>query len=327
MLPAMSLPLRVAVALASLMIAASAAAPAARAQGGGKAKRLLFFTKSSGYEHAVIKVIDGKPSVAQKTLEELGPRHGFQITHTKDGSVFTPEGIAGYDGFIFFTSGDLTTPGNDKNPPMPQAGKTTLLKAIASGKGFLGIHQATGTFHSPGDRYQGNGDGADPYIKMVGGEFIFHGVQQTARVHCADPKFPGMADCKGDFDLMEEWYSYKNLNKDLHVLQSVATWSLKNTGKDSVYRRPPYPVTWARKEGKGRVYYTGLGHRDDVWASERFQTMIVGAMNWITGRASAAVKPNIATVTPGFDQLPPQDIPTAAPAAAAPAAPAGSAAR
>ena len=160
-------------------------------------KRLLFFTKSASYEHAVIKTTDGQPSVAQRTLDELGGKHGFVVTHTKDGGVFTPEGLKGYDGFIFFTSGDLTTPGTDKNPPMPAEGKATLLQAIAGGKAFIGIHQATGTFYSPGDRWQANGADVDPYIQMVGGEFIQHGVQQQARVICADSKFPGLTDCQG----------------------------------------------------------------------------------------------------------------------------------
>src|SRR5688572_1181401 len=94
----------------------------AEESGKGKPKRLLFFTKSSGYEHAVIKVKDGLPSLAHKTLDELGAKNGFVITHSKDGGVFTAENLAGYDGFVFFTSGDLTTAGNDKNPPMSPEG-------------------------------------------------------------------------------------------------------------------------------------------------------------------------------------------------------------
>ena len=314
-----------AVVFCLLLTAAARPQALAETRGNGKkpaTKRVLFFTKSSGFEHSVIKVVDGQPSLAHKTLEQLGAKHGFGVTHSKDGSLFTRQGLAEYDALVFFTSGDLTTPGTDKQPPMPADGKTTLLDAVAAGKGFVGIHLATGTFLTAGDRYQANGEGADPYIKMLGGEFIFHGQQQQARVLCIDPKFPGMSDCKSDFDLMEEWYSYKNLGKDLHVLQAVATWSLKNTGKDSVYRRPPYPVTWARRHGKGRVFHTGLGHRDDVWASASFQNMLVGGIRWVTGLASANVKPNIDQVTPGYDVLPPKDpVPPATAAAAAPPAP------
>jgi type 1 glutamine amidotransferase len=316
MLPAM-INTRSALLLAGTLGGLLAGLVSVPAQARDRPRRLLFFTKSATYEHAVIKVTDGQPSVAQRTLDELGVKHGFVVTHTKDGSVFTPEGIKDYDGFIFYTSGDLSTPGTDKTPPMPADGKATLLKAIAGGKGFIGIHQATGTFYSAGDRWQANGADADPYIKMIGGEFIQHGVQQQARVSCTDAKFPGLTDCKAPFDLMEEWYSFKNLGKDLHVLLAVETWSLKNVGKDSVYRRPSYPNTWVRREGKGRVFYTGLGHRDDVWASERFQNLLVGGIKWALGQAAADVRPNIAKVTPGFDILPPQDPVAAPPAAAA----------
>ena len=61
---------------------------------------------------------------------------------------------------------------------MPTGGKEALLKFIESGKGFVGFHCATDTFgkHAGG----GNNDNADPYIKMVGGEFDGHGKQQKA---------------------------------------------------------------------------------------------------------------------------------------------------
>jgi uncharacterized protein len=47
---------------------------------------------------------------------------------------------------------------------------------------------------------------------------------------------------------------------------------------DSDYEHPPFPVVWARKEGKGRVYFNAMGHRDDVWMSERFRHMLSGAI-------------------------------------------------
>jgi type 1 glutamine amidotransferase len=58
------------------------------------------------------------------------------------------------------------------------------------------------------------------------------------------------------------------------------------------------PIAWYRQEGQGRVFYTGLGHRDDVWASARFQNLLVGGIRWALGQVPASVKPNIATVTP-----------------------------
>jgi hypothetical protein len=148
----------------------------------------------------------------------------FDFTFTKDGSVFTPENIARYDAFIFYTTGDPTTPGADGNPPMSMGSSAAFLEAIHNGKGFVGIHSASDTFHSPGSedpvraaRWQGNGDDASTYIKMLGGEFITHGAQQAGRQICVDKTFPGCGAVPADFGPVEEWYSLKNFAPDLHV--------------------------------------------------------------------------------------------------------------
>jgi type 1 glutamine amidotransferase len=308
---------KLAVIVAVLALAGTAQARAARPA--RAKKQILFFTKAAGNEHAVIKMVDGQPSLAQKILTELGEKNGFEVTHSKDGRIFTPEGIARFDGFVFYTTGDLTTEGTDKNPPLPAGGKDLLLDAVKKGKGFVGIHVAAATFNDVQHRFADAGDDADPYIKMLGGEMIFHGQQQKAHVFCADQKFPGFTDARDSFELFEEWYSLKNLAKDMHVILWMGTWSLMNTGKDSVYRRPPYPLTWARMHGKGRVFYTALGHRDDVWANPMFQSMLVGGIKWATGEAKADLKPNLTAVTPFAAELPPDD------AKAAPAAPAAQA--
>ena len=121
----------------------------------GPPKKILFFSKSSGYEHDMIKKKDGELSKAEQVLSELGARNNIQFTFTKDGSVFTPENIAKYDAFFFYTTGDLTEPGTDKNPPMSKEGKAAFLAAIANGKGFIGSHCASDTFHSPSYKAKG----------------------------------------------------------------------------------------------------------------------------------------------------------------------------
>ena len=54
--------------------------------------------------------------------------------------------------------------------------------------------------------------------------------------------------------------------------------------KGEDYQRPNFPATWARMHGKGRVFYTSLGHRDDVWTNPVFQNLLVGALSWATGQ-------------------------------------------
>jgi uncharacterized protein len=270
-------------------------------------KKVLFFSKSSGFEHSVIKRKDDEPSHAEKILREIGAKNNIEFTFTKDGRIFTPANIAKYDAFFFYTTGDLTEEGKDKNPPMSPEGKGAFLEAIRKGKGFIGTHSATDTFHSPGnkdhgdERYKADGDNADPYVKMIGAEFIKHGEQQTSRMIVADKKFPGLSAVKPDFAPLEEWYSLKNFAPNLHVLLIQDTSEMKN----NMYQRPPYPATWARMHGKGRVFYTSMGHREDIWTNPVFQEVLAGGINWAVGNVKANVKANINKVTPQANDLPP----------------------
>lgn len=271
-----------------------------------KGKRILFFSKSSGFEHSAIKKKGDLPSHAEKVLQELAAKNGWELTSTKDGSVFTKENLEKYDAFFFYTTGDLTKEGTDKNPPMSVEGKAAFLEAIHNGKGFVGTHSAGDTFHSPGSRFQDAGEKADPYIKMIGGEFIRHGAQQPSKMICHDPKFPGADAFKDSPTLTEEWYSFDNYAKDLHVILAQETEGMKKVGGDSVYNRPPYPATWARMHGKGRVFYSSMGHREDIWTNPMFQTLLTGGVNWALGNAEADVTPNVEKVTPEYRTIPPE---------------------
>jgi uncharacterized protein len=257
-----------------------------------RTRNVLFFTKSGGFEHDVVKRDGGALSLAEKTLTEIGKRHNFDLAATKDGRVFDGE-LARYDGFCFFTHGNLLEPGTDQTPPVSKQGKAALLAMIRGGKGFLGLHSASDTFHSPQQ------DRPDPYITMLGSEFHTHGEQQEARVNVVDRTFPGLP--RQGFQVTEEWYSLKNFARDLHVLLTLET----NGTRGLEYRRPRFPIAWARQEGKGRVYYNAMGHREDVWMSKRFPEMLAGALAWTTRRVDVALVANIAEVTPRAWVMPP----------------------
>ena len=133
-------------------------------------KRILFFTKSAGFQHSAITRPADNPTklaFAEQYLTDLGAKNGFEIVCTKDGTQFTPENIATFDAFAFYTTGDLTKdsdkygsvpkkgpdgkPVKDdkgktvmekggllwKEPGMGDAGKAAFLEAIKNGKGFM----------------------------------------------------------------------------------------------------------------------------------------------------------------------------------------------
>lgn len=266
--------------------------------------RILYFTKSAGYEHSVIRVEDGKPSYSESVLSRLAAGNDFKFTFSKDGSLFSPEYFTQFDVIMFYTSGDLFSVGTDGHPAVTVAGKEALLNAIEQGKGFVGLHSCSDTWHThehgggnPQDRqqrYHNNGEDADAFVKMLGGEFIKHDAQQVAPALVVSPEFPGFGGLGGEVKVMEEWYTLKNFAPNLHVLLVMHTKEMD--GSD--YQRPDYPLAWARMYGEGRVAFNAMGHREDVWDSPACQAMLVGMLKWAGRAVDADVTPNIEKVTP-----------------------------
>ena len=286
----------------------------------GARKKILFFTKSSGFEHSVISWKKGQPSWAEGVLTELGKKHDWEFTFSKDGSKFSKDYLAQFDAVFFYTTGNLLEPGTDGQPPMTAEGKEALFEYVRGGKGFLGSHSASDTFHTDNEamkgpeRFRNHGDKADPYVKFLGAEFIKHGAQQPATVRVTDPRFPGFAKVGETYSFPEEWYSLKDFTPDIHVMSVIDAPGMKG----DEYKRPPYPITWARKEGEGRVWYTAMGHREDVWTNPIFQDILVGGIQWALGEVQAEVTPNLKEVAPESHVNPPyvEPKPAAAPAPA-----------
>lgn len=278
-------------------------------------KKILFFTKSSGFEHSVISWKKSQPSWAEGVLNELGAKHGWEFTHSKDGSKFSKDYLAQFDAVFFYTTGNLLEPGTDGQPPMSAEGKQALFDYVRGGKGFLGTHSASDTFHTDNEskkgpeRFRNHGDKADPYVKFIGAEFIKHGAQQPATIRVTSPKFPGFAKVGETYSFPEEWYSLKDFTPDIHVMSVIDAPAMKG----DEYKRPPYPITWARKEGSGRVWYTAMGHREDVWTNPIFQDILIGGIQWVLGEVQAEVPPNLKDVAPEAYTNPPYVEPKPAP--------------
>lgn len=281
-------------ALAALVLGSGRLPRTCRAaEDAGKRRRILMYTRSVGFQHSVVTRKGRELSLAERLVTELGKKHNIEVVCEKDGRVFESAEFPKFDGFLFETQGNLLSEKcRDGSPPMSHSGKKALLDAVAGGKGFVGCHCASDTFHSRGNRGQNQPrDRVDPYIAMLGGEFIVHGAQQKAWMRVVDADFPGIKGQK-DFEKHEEWYALKNFAPDLHVILVQDTEGMKN----AMYQRPKYPATWARKHHKGRVFYTSMGHREDVWQSAVMQKLLAGALAWTLGRVEAEVPPNLKKV-------------------------------
>ncbi len=257
-----------------------------------KPQRVLYFTRNVGFYHSVVKRTGDALSDSERALVDMCKRVGVEVTCTKDGRVFD-ESLDDYDAIAFFTNNDLTSQNPEQEPPMTSEGKQRLLDAITAGKGFIAFHSSCACWRTP----PANNDQppqVDPFLQMLGGEFVSHGAQQEATMLVTSPSFPGMEKLAPKFSLIEEWYALKNFAPDLHVILLQETEGMKG----QMYRRPPYPSTWARRHGRGRVFFTSLAHRENVWVEQPFQQIVLGGLAWVLGNVDADVTPNLHSVMP-----------------------------
>jgi hypothetical protein len=239
-----------------------------------KKKRLLIVTHTAGFRHSSIPT-------AEKTLTEIGERSGlFDVAYcrTKEDveKMLTPEGLKGFDGVFFAnTTGNLGIPNLQ-----------AFLDWIKAGHAFLGAHSATDTYHPEsigGDR---------SYVEMIGGEFATHGRQCEVEAIVEDTRHPAVAHLGSTYKVFDEIYLFKeNTRTKVKVLLSLDKHP--NDGSADANKPGDYLLAWCRMYGKGRVFYTALGHREDVWESEPYRQHLLGAIRWAFGLAKGDATPGV----------------------------------
>jgi type 1 glutamine amidotransferase len=222
-----------------------------------KTKKLLVVTVTKGYKHQSIALLE-------KVIAELGEiKKSFTVDYARTDEDLAVKmnaaGLQDYDGVVFAsTTGDLPLPDRD-----------AFLNWIRDGHAFIGIHSATDTFH-----------GFEPFIEMIGGEFLAHGPQLKVTLNSEDTKHPATKDFNKTTEIFDEIYTFKNFKREnVQVLLSLDKNPNQND-KENFDRPGFYPIAWCRKFGKGRVFYTALGHREDVLESELFKKHLAGGILW-----------------------------------------------
>lgn len=225
---------------------------------------VLFLTSSAGFEHKVIKRENGELGFVEKLMVKLGEEKNIRILPTKDGGLVSAETLPLFDVVMLYTTGDLTKPGKDGSLPMSEAGRLALIEWVGKGGGLVGTHTASDTFH-----------GWEPYLEMIGAQFMTHGKQQLGELIVK--KHPITSHLPEKWQLFEEWYCYKNMQDDFTPIMYLDGSKLE---EDYYKEAGVYPHGWIENFGEGRVFHSALGHRQDVWENEDFQSMLLKAIQW-----------------------------------------------
>lgn len=241
-------------------------------------KQLLAIGEEKGYRHEAV-------SHALATIERLGRETGVWETTirtdtealTKRKLEYNAKNLNDFDAVLFYTGGTLEMDDQQK--------KDFLSFVHDDGKGFIGVHSATITF----TRWP-------EYGEMIGGYFDEHpwGTFQ-APVVVEDPRFPGMSQWPPEFTITDEIYQIKNFSRErCRVLMRLDPSKLDFNNRRVHRTDRDFAVTWAKMYGKGRVYYSTLGHVSENWDNPKFQRMYAEAIQWALGLIDADVTPRTA---------------------------------
>lgn len=261
-----------------LLLGASAVGMAASTPALARARpaRVFYLSESQGWRHApVIRPDDGGPAPSEAAMSGIAERTGaFSVQVSQDAREITPELLRNIDVLAVYTTG-----------PLPVSRQTwQMIQAwIAAGRGgVVALHSAADTSLD----FEG---GEEAWTRFINGRFAGHPWNQgdAVRIRTYHTEHPTTAMWPGAFDYREEIYQYQDFDPArVRVLQGLDFTA-------TPIRRPwAVPVAWVREVGRGRLFFTNLGHTPETWDDPRFQSQIVEAVAWARGLGRTDAGPN-----------------------------------
>jgi uncharacterized protein len=232
-------------------------------------KHVLVIGQAKGFEHDSI-------SPAMAAIYNLGKESGlWDTTMRTDTELLTRKDLKRntknlnyFDVLVFAsTTGELE---------MDASQKQDMLSFIKEdGKGFVGIHAALDTNYTWPE-----------YGEMIGGWFDQHPwMTFNAPIINEDPAFPAVRHLPKAFVKYDEIYQPKDWSRsNVNVLLSLDPTKLDYSNNPRIHREDhDFPVAWSKMYGKGRVFYSTLGHTEESWEDPDIRTMYFEAIKWALG--------------------------------------------
>ncbi len=239
-----------------------------------KSPAILIFSKTNGFRD------DAQIVAANAAIEKLVRAKGWSSYTTENAAVFNPAQLGKFKAVVWNSvSGDVLT--------VPQ--REAFRSWIEAGGGFVGLH----------------GSGGDPEYKwkwyaqeLIGAQFIGHtmGPQfQTAMLNVEDRNHPATRHLPARWSRTDEWYSFASNPRDkgFRVLVTIDESSysplakLPLVGARNIAMGRDHPMIWTHCVGKGRAFYSALGHPASAYAEKSHLAMIAGAIGWAAGEDGA----------------------------------------
>lgn len=220
----------------------------------GKAKRILVFSKTSGFYHKSIPA-----GIA--ALQALGKENGIAVDTSKDATLFSAGNLKKYGALVFLnTTQDVL---NDEQ-------QKAMEGYVRNGGGFVGIHAAADTEYD-----------WPWYNRLVGAYFKSHPNNPNVRkavINVLDRNHPATMHLPEKWERTDEWYNFKSINPDLKVLAY-----LDETSYEGGENGDNHPIIWYHEYDGGRAFYTGSGHTDESFQDPMFIKHLLGGILYAIG--------------------------------------------
>jgi type 1 glutamine amidotransferase len=236
----------------------------ARAEEAARPVRVLFVLGSPPV-HDIVKL----PPVLERVLSQVG---GFAVTRLEPPAGKPADGAhiarlaelsrRDTDVVMFYTMGLSLGPEQER----------ALQAFVEDGGGLVAIHGASGSF--------GN---SMVWTRLIGGKFAGHAPGLFALpVEIVDPQHPIMAGVM-PFTVTDEEYTHTfPEGVERHVLARF-----RERPANSLDPHGNRDILWTRDVGRGRVFYSALGHGQECWNNPSWQKIMVQAILWTAGRPRA----------------------------------------
>jgi type 1 glutamine amidotransferase len=230
-------------------------------------KHILVIAQTQEFEHD--SVPDGMAAIYN-----MGHETGlWDATLRTDTKLITKKDLGRknldhFDALVFVsTTGELDLDDSQKQDMM------SFIKD--DGKGFVGVHAALDTNHQWPE-----------YGVMIGGWFDEHPWSTfNAPIVNEDPGFPAVRHFPKAFVKYDEIYQPKNWSRDkVNVLLSLDPRKLNYANNPRIHRTDhDFAVAWDKMYGRGRVFYSTLGHTEESWDDPDIRKMYFEAIKWVLG--------------------------------------------
>jgi len=230
--------------------------------------RVLVFSKTNSFRH-----IEGIPA-AHAMFDDFAKELGWYVFHTENAAIHNPDQLGKFDLIVWNNvSGDVLT----------EEQRKAFKSNVEGGAQVLCIH-ATGGDPSYGWEWQPK--------ELIRAQFVGHPLLpqfQNAVVDIEDHDHPAMKHLPDHWKFRDEWYSYSaSPRARVHVLATLNEDSYRPVtfGLIGSLRMGDHPIIWYHDVGRGRVFYSALGHCAEAYTDKNYRELLKQTCLWLLNRDS-----------------------------------------